>query len=269
MHVNAPLYQTTDISQEPVQAQTGVVPQQRRSLHSRVAENILILIEPGSRATATSASREPQHRALTHPHSLAATFRSLDILGPGLGILTESVLVTRGLSQSLSPSGELCVRGNPGTRGPVLWSRSTPPLVYAGKKDNRHSNPSLGSWSQAPSCILQASWTPPRRWAQPQLRLIRLGPGKGRRSTVAVRGRHSRTVCSGGGVAPAVGIPWPCTLTPRSPLNWGLHPSPQLRHRCSLFAGGRVGEGEKGQGTWRPPPGQPCHPPFESSAPAS
>lgn len=80
------------------------------------------------------------------------------------------------------------------------------------------------------------------------MRLIRLGPGKGRRSTVAVRGLHSRTVCSGGGVAPAVGIPWPCTLTSRSPLNWGLHPSPQLRHRRWLFAGRRVGEGEKGQG---------------------
>lgn len=269
MHVNAPLYQTTDISQEPVQAQTGVVPQQRRSLHSRVAENILILIELGSRATATSASREPQHRALTHPHSLAATFRSLDIPGPGLGILTESVLVTRGLSQSLSPSGELCVRGNPGTRGPVLWSRSTLHWYTLARRIIGTLTPLWGVGAKPRAAFYQASWTPPRRWAQPQLRLIRLGPGKGRRSTVAVRGRHSRTVCSGGGVAPAVGIPWPCTLTPRSPLNWGLHPSPQLRHRCSLFAGGRVGEGEKGQGTWRPPPGQPCHPPFESSAPAS
>lgn len=41
-------------------------------------------------------------------------------------------------------------------RAPEAQSLVTeyPPLAYAGKKDNRHSNPSLGTWSQAPSCIL-------------------------------------------------------------------------------------------------------------------
>lgn len=79
MHVN-PL-DSSMLMADAVQAQTGVVPQQFSSVQtfvtrfSRVAENILTLIKPGSLARpATSGWREPARRALAHPHSLAATF---------------------------------------------------------------------------------------------------------------------------------------------------------------------------------------------------